>query len=370
MRFKSLDSLRGLAALAVVLHHCLLTLPASAYGRGGLAWLFSATPMRLLVDGPGAVLLFFVLSGFVLAASIEAGLRQSGTAFAYGRFATKRFLRIYPPFAAAILASAGLYLLIQPVPVEGLSPWFNRQSWAYPVTPSLLAGHLLMTDQHQDMSLINVMWSLVHELRISLIFPLVYFALRRRTVVTLLVTAGLSAAANWALSHYALAPLIKTLCGTSQYVVMFAFGALIFLRHRQISDVVARAGPWAPIGLVVAGAWLFFLPRQTPILSLWLTGLAACCYVIAAFASPAAVRLLSGGAPSWLGKVSYSLYLLHLPVLLTLLHLFADKAPLWMLLAATVVGSLLLAGLAYRWIEAPCIAFARRVTQPRVAAEA
>ena len=64
----TLDAIAGLAALAVVLHHCLLTLPASAYGRGGLAWLFSATPMRLLVDGPGAVLLFFVLSGFVLAA--------------------------------------------------------------------------------------------------------------------------------------------------------------------------------------------------------------------------------------------------------------------------------------------------------------
>ena len=94
MRFRSLDSLRGLAALAVVFHHCLLTLPASAFCRGEIAWWFAVTPLRLLIDGPGAVLLFFVLSGFVLAASIDAGQRHDGARFHYGRFAAQLFLRI------------------------------------------------------------------------------------------------------------------------------------------------------------------------------------------------------------------------------------------------------------------------------------
>ena len=365
MRFRSLDSLRGLAALAVVFHHCLLTLPATAYGRGEIAWWFAVTPLRLLVDGPGAVLLFFVLSGFVLAASIDAGQRHDGARFDYGRFAAKRFLRIYPPFAAIILASAGLYLLVQPTPVEGLSGWFNHQSWAYPVTPQLIAGHLLMTDQHRDMSLMNVMWSLVHELRISMIFPLVFFSLRARPITTLVVTALMSAGANYGLGHYDLDPVTQTLCGSTQYVLMFAVGTVLFLHNTTLSAWVQKSRGIGSIALVLAGAWLFYQPRSMPVFGLWGTGLAATCYVVATFASPTLVRILSGKAATWLGKVSYSLYLVHLPILLTLVHLLSGQVPLPVLLAATVVLSLTAAGLSYRWVESPAIAFGRKVTQPR-----
>jgi peptidoglycan/LPS O-acetylase OafA/YrhL len=365
MRFRSLDSLRGLAALAVVFHHCLLTLPASAFSRGSLAWMFAVTPLRLLIDGPGAVLLFFVLSGFVLAASIESGLSSAGSRFDYGRYGAKRFLRIYPPFAAIILASAGLYLMVQPIKVDGVSGWFNNQSWAYPVTPSLIAGHLLMTDQHRDMSLMNVMWSLIHELRISLIFPMVFFSLKARPVITLAITALLSAAANYALGHYRLEAVTQTLCGSTQYVLMFAVGALLFLHNQTLSAWVKRTGGVGAAGLVLAGAWLFFQPRSVPVMGLWGTGLAASCYVVAAFASPTLVKILSGKAASWLGKVSYSLYLVHLPILLTLVHLFSGQVALPLLLAATVVLSLICAGLSYRWIESPAIAFGRRITQPK-----
>ena len=367
MRFKSLDSLRGLAALAVVFHHCLLTLPASVRGHGSVAWWMTATPLRLLVDGSGAVLLFFVLSGFVLAASIQSGLAKDPDGFDYGRFAAKRFLRIYPPFAFAVFVSAGLYLLIQPVPVEGLSAWFNTQSWAYPVAPAMLAGHLLMTDQHRDMSLINVMWSLVHELRISLIFPLIFFGMRARPAVTLTIAAILSAGANYALSQGGLSPLVQTLCGTTQYGLMFAAGTLLYLNSQTISAWMAKTGPWASVAAIVLGGYLFFLPRTLPVLSLWATGLAAMLYVIAAFGSGALVKLLSGKVLSWLGQVSYSLYLLHLPVLLTVFHLFSGKAPLGVLLAATVGISLIAAHLSYRWIEQPSMALGRWATKVRTA---
>ena len=367
MRFKSLDSLRGLAALAVVFHHCLLTLPASVRGHGSVAWWMTATPLRLLVDGPGAVLLFFVLSGFVLAASVQSGLAKDPAGFDYGRFAAKRFLRIYPPFAFAVFVSAGLYLLIQPVPVAGLSAWFNTQSWAYPVAPAMLAGHLLMTDQHRDMSLINVMWSLVHELRISMIFPLIFFGMRARPAVTLTIAAILSAGANFALSQGGLSPLVQTLCGTVQYGLMFAAGTLLYLKSATISTWMAKTGPWATVAAVILGGYLFFLPRTLPVLSLWATGLAAMLYVIAAFGSAALVKLLSGKVLSWLGQVSYSLYLLHLPVLLTVFHLFSGKAPLGVLIAATVGLSLIAAQLSYRWIEQPSMALGRWATRAKPA---
>jgi peptidoglycan/LPS O-acetylase OafA/YrhL len=365
MRFKSLDSLRGLAAFAVVLHHCLLTLPSTMRGQGSLAWWMTFTPFRLLVDGPGAVLLFFVLSGFVLAASIQSGLAKDDGRFDYGRFAAKRFLRIYPPFAFAVLVSAGLYLLIQPVPVADLSLWFNTQSWAFPVEPGMLAGHLLMTDQHRDMTLINVMWSLIHELRISIIFPLIFFGMRARPVLTLSLAAILSAGANLALSRGGLSPLVQTLCGTTQYGLMFAAGMALYLYRQVISDGMARLGPLAPIIAIALGGWLFYLPRILPVWSLWATGLAACLYVVAAFGSAGMVKALSGPILSWLGQISFSLYLLHLPVLLTVFHLFSGKAPIGVLVSATIVLSLVVAHLAYRWVEVPSMALGRWVTRPR-----
>ena len=77
-RMHSLDGLRGVAALVVVVHHLLLTLPwfADRVGLGQLgtkgqftfSWhnLFEYTPLHILYGGTEAVVIFFVLSGFVL----------------------------------------------------------------------------------------------------------------------------------------------------------------------------------------------------------------------------------------------------------------------------------------------------------------
>src|SRR5579871_4991414 len=79
-RLRSLDSLRGAAAVVVLLNHYLLTLPDTVEDRARLmsqgfsapwAWLY-LTPLRLVVDGFGAVLVFFVLSGLALGLSFDA----------------------------------------------------------------------------------------------------------------------------------------------------------------------------------------------------------------------------------------------------------------------------------------------------------
>ena len=75
-RLEVLDSVRGLAAFVVVIHHCLLTIPSfsnyffsgwRATPSNGFEWLMFDTPARLLWAGYEAVTLFYVLSGLVLA---------------------------------------------------------------------------------------------------------------------------------------------------------------------------------------------------------------------------------------------------------------------------------------------------------------
>jgi peptidoglycan/LPS O-acetylase OafA/YrhL len=95
-RFDSLDGLRGLAALTVVVFHFF-----SAYVPGLLAdqtdtpWWGSDTPLAILFNGDFAVCVFFVLSGFVIANSAA----QGRTAFALN--VVRRYFRLAAPVAAS-----------------------------------------------------------------------------------------------------------------------------------------------------------------------------------------------------------------------------------------------------------------------------
>ena len=61
----------------------------------------------------------------------------------------------------------------------------------------------------------------------------------------------------------------------------------------------------------------------------------------------------------WLGKVSYSLYLIHVPLLLAAVHLTYGRAPLGVTIPAVVAASLLCAELMHRFVELPSIRLGR-----------
>jgi peptidoglycan/LPS O-acetylase OafA/YrhL len=97
-RYAKLDALRGIAALIVVVRHFVNIFPRDAYP---VADLLVKAPTRILFAAHEAVLLFFLLSGFVLATSIissgglSSGSMPSGAG--YLTYVRKRVYRIYPP---------------------------------------------------------------------------------------------------------------------------------------------------------------------------------------------------------------------------------------------------------------------------------
>ena len=137
-RLSALDSLRGLAALLVVTFHC-WKLGLYAPPAGLQARLWSWTPLNLAITGRPPVILFFVLSGFVLACSLERP--GSGSA---ARFLIRRLCRVYLPFVASVLLSIIAYDLTRPEEIGGLSTWFNHLAWTEPPTVELVVTHLLM----------------------------------------------------------------------------------------------------------------------------------------------------------------------------------------------------------------------------------
>jgi peptidoglycan/LPS O-acetylase OafA/YrhL len=354
MRVRSLDALRGLAALAVVVSHWHDAFPPwtsgipSAFSRE-----FWKDPFGILLQhtghifnlGGSAVIVFFVLSGFVLALSLEAPDET------YGRFVIKRVFRIWPPLAFVVLLSAGLYFLVPTSPIPQLSDWFNVIQWTTRPDAHLLVMHLAMIGIPPNESLDTSMWSLVHEMRISLVFPLIAIATARspRIALSLSLTASMAALAFMPGPEIA-ASWLRTV----HYTVLFFFGAALAHHRNAVSrwivtrDRLTRSTVW-----LIALGCLFMPPEFLHGWMMYVVALGAVLIVALCFADPRAISLLEGRAAVYLGRISYSLYLIHVPLLLAFLHGFYGMLPAWLIVALSMPCTILAADATYRWVERP-----------------
>jgi peptidoglycan/LPS O-acetylase OafA/YrhL len=376
-RVSELDSVRGVAAFVVLLHHLWETVlpdqntfPLQGFPGFGhdrledIAFWISVTPLRLLFCGHAAVGVFFVLSGFALMKSLEGPGRQR-----YLPFIVRRIFRIYPPYALVILVAALASSLIRPDAIPGRA-WINEY-WRTPVTLGLVLGHLgMIATGGYFTSLNSSMWTLVHEMRISMVFPLLAaFAVRapRRTLAAALAVFAvlsinhLTAAATAPIPWPGLKMVVLSCIQSLRYCLFFVFGILLarrpeFLQLPPVSSRWLRAGLWA-VPLV-----LLAIPYTALYVEL--------CYAVGALLlldlcirSPAARGLLRHSALLWLGKVSYSLYLIHLVVLIAAVYLLHNLLPIAAILALVVVLSLVAAELLNRTVELPSSALGKRLAK-------
>ncbi|MCM2399013.1 acyltransferase [Rhizobium sp. S95] len=363
MRFTSLDSLRGIAALTVVLHHIFLTFPQAIVpvDLSSLSvWLDPVTylrysPLRTIVGGRPAVILFFALSGFVLALPFAVGRSTP-----YPSYLVKRFCRIYIPFAASIAFAAMLASLSPAGPIQGLSDWFNMKSWTEPVSIKLILSHLLMLGTPSSMDLNNVMWSLVHEMRISLFFPLIALFLLRARRIALPVFFMIWLLASAIVMLFRPDPLTRSLLDTAIYTLFFALGAQMAIDRTRITDIVSslsRPALWSGLALAFT---LFAVPPGLPGAEL-LYGLASIMVIAAALGNNGFRTALEHDGCQWLGRISYSLYLFHLPVLLFLFRWFYGEIHPALIIAASLAIIVPVAALAYKSVEVPSMALGRRL---------
>lgn len=370
-RYKSLDSIRGLAAFTVVAGHCLVSSPLFfAMSQGGtlpdvpewqssIAWAFTYSPLHLLWAGGEAVVLFFVLSGFVLSLLFTGDKPPT-----YKDYIIRRICRIYVPYVAVVGIAAACMALLGGFTNADASEWANS-FWTKDLTVSALASHLAMGGFVRFNYINPPVWSLVHEMRISVIFPLIILSLRifgwRIALPGFLIFS--------ITSELLITPgtIFRTICETGQYLFHFALGAALGM-NRQIvigwlrkHSALTRALLPLCLLLIVA-RWM--APREIwPVLA-WLSVIAAAGIIACALASPRVTAFLEHRFPLWLGRVSYSLYLSHMVVLLTMLASFRDMLPLWAILIATFPISLIVAHILHITVETPSIRFGRALTAP------
>ena len=341
----TLTGLRGVAALHVLAFHIyayLLDHPCTA-------------PI-LIENGPCAVTLFYVLSGFVLSTAATRELQP----LSRSAFYVKRFARLAPLYWLGLLVCACNPSLVRLFwsGRDGINPSILYQPWqrllALVLTPVAAQTWLPFTE---IWFLWNApSWSVSNEAFFYLLFPIVqptaaqWASTARGTCCALL--ALVLAQALCAVAY--VAPVLMVWKGltpsrptrsvelevyAAPYVRVFHFLIGTVLGNRfQLQHTKSRPPIWAADVAVGACAWLLashpvavnggHVPNNrafqaTAALSFWLQGLALglAIYCVAFEQGGVACRLLASSPLQHLGKWSYAIYILHLPILAMVVYI-------------------------------------------------
>ena len=316
----ALDAVRGVAILGVFCYHIL----SSVWGHDQIEWgnrfrQFSQAPHGFiwfypLTFGWVGVSLFFVLSGFV----IHYSTVTSSQPFSTLNFYSRRFWRIYPPYAVAMLVLAPLvYYLISPEKVTHIS----------------IVTHILLVQDfsRQSFYLINgSFWSIATEVQFYLVYPLLMLARGRvgmRNVLfgtlgfslafrALLCVAKRHDAASFEDSHLILwaSPMIT--------IFDWTLGAFIAERFAQGKRIFPES-----FALMTVTAGLFLVStfiRPLSIFSFQFASLLAALWIERVVWSTRPLSLVKKMLIP-LGLCSYSFYLFHQP----LLEILIEKSKPW-----------------------------------------
>jgi peptidoglycan/LPS O-acetylase OafA/YrhL len=371
-RVRSLDGLRGLAALIVLEHHALLaSVPwlAGPYGpgplpaRGSLDWLLTYTPLHIFWAGPEFVVVFFVLSGFVLTLPVARGGRLR-----IASYYPSRFLRLYLPVWGALVFAAVLHVAVSHSPIPAASWWLNEHS--QPLGLHALGLDALLAPGAGDGAFSTALWSLRWEVLFSLLLP-VLLAIAVRMHGRGVPGARSRATGALAAALCFLALLAGTHGGVGEYLLEltpFLLGMLLAFQHEQLARLAAGlrrrtvrniaielALGGACIGALTADWWLPAGVDGAPIVAA-----GACLALIAALVVGVFGRFLESRPMHWTGKRAYSLYLVHEPLVVALAFAVGGRpGRLRFALLATAL-SLTAAGVFFRVVEAPSHRLARR----------
>jgi peptidoglycan/LPS O-acetylase OafA/YrhL len=330
-RFEFADVLRGGCALIVILSHALPT---------SVPWLPGYDPLNLV--GKAGVLIFFVVSGFFLPITCEAG-------GSLARFVMRRVFRLLPIYWVCIGLTFVMFrcgIQVASAPVSG------------PTAGDWLLNLTMLQEFFHRPSVLYIFWTLGFELVIYAVFA-VLFALgwtrRSGWLVAALLTVFVVAGAVRVVSGRSMgtggghlnyfAPLMGLLAyryihGRSRAGLIWVLGlgqAGLLIAGWGIDRALARSEPGADLRL---GVQLF----------VWSLAYAAF------FAGLAARRWRMPPLLGRVGQISYSVYLLHMLAYSLLLPL---HWPVWARILVLFASTLGLSELTYRLVEAPAIRLGR-----------
>ena len=296
----------------VVLYHVLHCFPVAALQPDQSRWL------HFISDGPLAVYIFFVLSGFALStAFFETGDRRVVVAAALRRYPRLTI----PVFASCLIAftllSTGL-MFNQPAGLAaGSGDWLSIHYAFTPQITDLLIYSLAIVywDGDAPISYNAVLWTMPLEMFGSLlVFTILYiFGLATIRLIIYIVTLAVLVVDNSHLVTFILGMMLAD---------AYRFAWLQRIRH-------AGSGLWIGVGFAITG-FLLATGSAGLITAPYAMSLVAACFVLAVVSSRHLAGLFESPVSRFLGRISFPLYLIHL--------VFLCSASSWVYLTLTGWG--------------------------------
>jgi peptidoglycan/LPS O-acetylase OafA/YrhL len=345
LRSARIESLRAIAALAVLFSHCF-----------GVAHGFGVTTTdtylhRVMFGGGFGVSLFFALTGYLLFWPFVRREFGDGGPIRLGIYARNRALRILPLYYVVLI-------VLMVVEVNGGTP---SQWWRF-----------LLFAENFSTSTVNTvdgpMWSLVVELHFYILLPALAWLVARLSQRSIANAAAIVIALGAASLAVNFAEVVHgfdlrwrySLPATFFYFAAGMLVALIRLRWRESPPRWLRDRVLSSDLLILASLplWAFaFYNYDYAALTAPASALVVAACVLPLRRGPV-VRALAWRPLAALGVASYSLYLWHLPIVQSLGdHVTHSFVPLLTLAVPLCVG---VAVLSYRAIEAPFLSLRRK----------
>lgn len=354
-RIGSLDSLRGLASLAVLLGHTLAV----------FSWDIEFSKLFFInnmFDGRSAVTMFFVLSGFVL--SLGYADQTNRRPMYLVPFFAKRFTRIWLPWFAFFVLSwlSKEFLFYVPQNTEPVLTAHHTHFWSIDCNFLELLKQMIFRLHDSSKLLIPQDWSLGVEMKSAILIPIFLILVRKSSIALFLF--GL---------------LLFVVMPTGYYYFSFAIGVCAALAYNKCKIRSNKGLLLFVIGLLLyqirwANSYLAFLDEGLIEKYVWLISSIGCSFILYGVLTNLKLQnIMERPCLSYLGRVSYSLYLVQVIVLLCLApwivvflgNLGVESHGWLQLLLLLIVSSvcLVLANLGEKYIEEPCVKLGRIVTK-------
>ena len=311
MRLKSLDGLRGLCALIVVFYHSLLLISYFSDRDGALVqpyghdtWLnhIYYSPVHFIFAGPEAVTIFFVLSGYVLIFAIQKEH--------YLKFLRNRFLRLYIPIFGSVFIASIFLFMIPRKPLSNSSSWLTVHI-IRPTFGNFLRNAWLFDGNN---ALNFSLWSMRYEVFFSmfvLVFAGVKFKAKSRNFVLIIFLVFLTLFIGISLRADFLSYLPIFLAGSALHLLPVKIN---YVNSRFLLGCFLITAPFTLAGLGIVST-IFFQKAVTL--------LGAILIVDASRIESLMLRKVFCSKPlQALGKRSFSVYLIHDPVIVSIWFLF------------------------------------------------
>jgi peptidoglycan/LPS O-acetylase OafA/YrhL len=356
-----IDVMRGLLSWWVVVHHAL--------------WLagFRAETLppviKILADGGYAVAVFMMMSGFVITKLLTEKNES------YGVFIIRRFLRLFPVFVVATIVAILIHPIISSVlaaswksaPTNFDPIWQseNKFFWQH-ILAHLTMLHGAIPDSILPSSAVALLipaWSISVEFQYYLVAPMFSFADRKFGP-----KGWLALFAGSGLVHHLLEGALERSYSVQgvilQFLSLFLIGMISYWIYAEVGEKLEEG----PGRLLLAGAPLVYFATHSIPLTIWIAVFALILGNSESRGVSKIKALLNRPSLRFLGKISYSTYLIHFPLLwlaeAIVLRLAPNISQKGMLISLLLIGApltIVASAFLYRVIEKPAIDFGRRL---------